>query len=439
MIRERSQYYPDRFGKQIGTGRGNTSTYEFPYTEYGFEQLYEWMDSDSSKAFQEKPCKHVKVLRTPYSGNLDGEFWTSAATTGYIEWKTDCRSKFYDLMLATTPQLADGWGPFLSPINGLKQLYVREPGKTDVILPADLKILIEDSLTAMLPGIKPELSLLNTLFELKDVTTLSHTIQRINSARKTLFRAFRGSTAKPLRALLGMSADSYLQAQFNILPLLKDIASVRTACLTVEKKVQNLLQDEGRVNRRHYRRALRDTYQDSDDNFTVSNAPWGVKGNSVYSRKSQYDDPSFHATLVYSYELNEWQRANADMLGLLDSLGVNFNPQIIWNAIPWSFVVDWVAGVGQWLNRNFTQRLLEPRTRIISYSWSVHVARNVTTTVWHTTPDMNTGPTPLMNHRIETYVRMPDSPSLYDSLKTSGLSWTESSLAAALAYLKVVH
>lgn len=37
--------------------------------------------------------------------------------------------------------------------------------------------------------------------------------------------------------------------------------------------------------------------------------------------------------------------------GLLDTLGVELNPRIIWEAIPFSFVVDWFFGVGRWLER----------------------------------------------------------------------------------------
>lgn len=37
--------------------------------------------------------------------------------------------------------------------------------------------------------------------------------------------------------------------------------------------------------------------------------------------------------------------------GLLDSMGFELNPRIIWDAIPFSFVIDWFFGVGSWLSR----------------------------------------------------------------------------------------
>jgi hypothetical protein len=36
---------------------------------------------------------------------------------------------------------------------------------------------------------------------------------------------------------------------------------------------------------------------------------------------------------------------------LLDSLGFELNPRIIWDAIPFTFVIDWFFGVGSWLER----------------------------------------------------------------------------------------
>lgn len=37
--------------------------------------------------------------------------------------------------------------------------------------------------------------------------------------------------------------------------------------------------------------------------------------------------------------------------GLLDSLGFELNPRIIWDALPFTFVIDWFFGVGSWLDR----------------------------------------------------------------------------------------
>lgn len=37
--------------------------------------------------------------------------------------------------------------------------------------------------------------------------------------------------------------------------------------------------------------------------------------------------------------------------GFIDSIGVELNPRILWDAVPFTFVVDWFFGVGNWLSR----------------------------------------------------------------------------------------
>lgn len=58
------------------------------------------------------------------------------------------------------------------------------------------------------------------------------------------------------------------------------------------------------------------------------------------------------------------------MLGLLDALGVNSNPAILWNAVKYTFILDWVLGVGRYLDQ-FKRPLMEPLVNIHGALWSV--------------------------------------------------------------------
>lgn len=53
--------------------------------------------------------------------------------------------------------------------------------------------------------------------------------------------------------------------------------------------------------------------------------------------------------------------------GLLDSLGFELNPSIIWNALPFTFVIDWFFGVGSWLDRFRIDALELPILLVDSY------------------------------------------------------------------------
>jgi hypothetical protein len=130
------------------------------------------------------------------------------------------------------------------------------------------------------------------------------------------------------------------------------------------------------------------------------------------------------------------------MLAMLDALGVNLNPAIIWNAIPWSFVVDWVVGVGRWLDQ-FKSRNLEPVCLIHRYLYSVRIQRStmcfsniLPTTLGHSPWGGNYL---AAQHTEIAYRRSPGMPDLYRAIETSGLNPKEFSLGSALAYLRLTR
>lgn len=53
--------------------------------------------------------------------------------------------------------------------------------------------------------------------------------------------------------------------------------------------------------------------------------------------------------------------------GLLDTLGVQLNPRIVWDALPFTFVIDWFFGVGKWLESFSIDTLELPIKCVDSY------------------------------------------------------------------------
>lgn len=151
-------------------------------------------------------------------------------------------------------------------------------------------------------------------------------------------------------------------------------------------------------------------------------------------RVTTYQRARFGASVEYSYTLSTYQRENALLHGFLDALGVNFDPRIIWNAIPWSFAVDWVLGVNQWL-RQFRTRLIEPQTVIYRFLWSIDIRRSVLcyfktgTSAYY----VGHGEQPMYLLTERAYKRVPCQPDIYSSLTRSGINSHEFLLAASLA------
>lgn len=279
------------------------------------------------------------------------------------------------------------------PIQGLPS-YLQEQANGDMLPPpARLSDLEAIALRKMLPAVKQQLSLINSIIELKDFKSILRTtakaaslsVRRGFTLRQQYRRAYR-SIQSVLRKKPGeaLAAEAYLQLQFNILPLISDVMAIQRAIASAEEQVRKLVNRAGRPQTTHFtvREIDGDDSTDASDAYYLLNQP-----NEIDSALLQYqicrlgrkvvNEPAvFHAEMQYSFEFSRWQTEHAQLLGLLDSLGVNLNPAIIWNAIPWSFVVDWLVGVSRWLNDRKTLNL-EPRIRISRYLWSYKKSRIV--------------------------------------------------------------
>jgi len=326
------------------------------------------------------------------------------------------------------------------PISGLPSFNDRVFGDGDIVAPPeDLDDLIVASLKVMLPKIRNELSLINSIIELKDFISLKHYVQQIRQRCLSLSKGQRG---KSLRDCLRLTSDSYLQAKFNFLPLMSDAQGVYSAMSKSMLRITNHLLFEGKVRTAHFRRALAERDFDSGtQSFNSVNAPT-IEPEIIWDlelfRSVSYSPSLFHAECQYIARYTDLQRAHAQGWALLDSLGVNFDPQIIWNAIPWSFVIDWFANVGEYLGR-FKEGLMDPQTTIIQYLWSIKRERRIRLalsdgSLFYTSPPDNISGFTTFPEVVETAYRRQVGLPEASSFLTSGLNLTEFSLGAALVF-----
>jgi len=361
------------------------------------------------------------------------------------------------------------YGPLGHHTTGLPSLLqAEELGDGFVPRPPALDQYITASLRGMMPTIKSELSLVNSVIELKDFRSLPHTLLRLKNfitrlpnviKRRTKLRGgaklARGSFPASIPTMseaLGTGADSYLQTQFNILPLLSDIAGINSALRRTRSRVNDLLVRQGKRQIKHFK-LLVPTNQAAE---TSGEAIYGLHGGqfdgyvgNTATQTGAYASPAcsfkcvreflpdqyaeFHATVEYNFWFTRFQTENAQWLGLLDALGVNLNPAIIWNAIPWTFVIDWVVDVSRWLNDRRVLNM-EPAVNISRYMWSWKLGRTVRLRI---AANSELAPT------FQGYVYLPDLqetiyrrdlelPTKSQFLTGSGLSSKELSLGVAL-------
>lgn len=333
-----------------------------------------------------------------------------------------------------------GFGDPGRPTLGLPGFYAKRPDGGFVPAPSDLDKLEGMAYRLWLPVIKEELSILNSVYELKDFKSLRQTLagiwQTIN-----LRNLLRPSGRQSLRSSLRTTSDGYLQSQFNLLPLLSDITGVRRVLSRIQAQLNDLVTRSGRVQHRHFAYNWREFEDqvDRDDPFYLwpqQTVP-GQISQYVNTRTTYHQPSQFHAEIEFNFNFTQYQLENAPLFAFHDALGINLNPRAIWNAIPWSFVLDWVIGIGRWLDQ-FKVRNMEPKINIRRYLWSIKRSRRI-----YITRDANhysnsypghsgypqSSPIPVVTevaYRRQTGLPKPSS------LQASGLSNDEITLGAAL-------
>jgi len=361
-------------------------------------------------------------------------------------------NKYLDVAQCNEPYVlcGTGYGPAGIPLQGLPDFYVPLDSGGFIPSPISLDDCIAWSLKSMLPTIKGQLSLLNTLYEFKDVVSVKRSARlAINTFKQLKSKIAPKYARNSLRMLSHLSSDVYLQLKFNVLPLISDVQGMYRALSNYKKRINDLISRSGRTRTSHFTKFLNE-YDANVDSGDGANHGLGYcyYGSGTYptvvlvsDRRQVITHPTiFHAEIQYNYNYTDYQRVHAHVLALLDAVGVNLNPAIIWNALPWSFVVDWVVNLSSFLD-SLKEGNMEPKINILQYSWSVSRRRDiflsgkVAARKYYSGYDSTTYyPKEYISYPAvhETaYRRQVGLPNM-NLLLTSGLSLTELSLGAAL-------
>jgi len=234
-------------------------------------------------------------------------------------------------------------------------------------------------------------------------------------------------------------AGNVLQVQFNIKPLISDIRGIYAALSRTERRINDLVTREGTPQHRHFTwkwLEYPNGSEDSAESWPVSPTDLQNQYTSCYlTRQTRYDSSVFHVLIEFNYNYSQYQREHSRLLSLLDALGVNFNPSIVWNAIPWSFVVDWVIGVNRWLDQ-FTVGHMDPQINIRRCMWSIKRTRTLdmskhSASVYPVVFDPPERHASMPRVTETSYRRATFMPGV-SSIELSGLTMKEVTLGAAL-------
>jgi hypothetical protein len=147
------------------------------------------------------------------------------------------------------------------------------------------------------------------------------------------------------------------------------------------------------------------------------------------------------AGLVYRPQPFEVTRTYDMMLrAYLDALGFELNPRILWDATPFTFVIDWFFGVGSWLERHKYDTLELPFLHLDSYVQYKEDVKVTSDLVFHPGNSNSVFTAPYWVTSRQLFVRVPCTPyeqSFIDAgwkLPTGNQALLMVSLATVLAH-----
>lgn len=247
---------------------------------------------------------------------------------------------------------------------------------TPVDATLDLLAWVNTAYNRMKPT-NPSIQGLNALYELKD-------LPRMLEIR-----------VKDLRNI----GRNHLEWNFGWMPLLRDIVSVIRAQETAQQRLQWLIRNAGKpINRE---------IELLDDTTTSGPTLAGTAGGYTYPAFASANYTGYHrryhSTLVhkkiwacgtYRFWLPPGPRSidwDRDML--MRIYGMRVTPSVVYNAVPWSWLVDWFIGLGEWIkilepgiaDRLAAERLYIMGTSISSSRYDIEVGFKPTSTSTPTT------------------------------------------------------
>lgn len=211
------------------------------------------------------------------------------------------------------------------------------------------------------PAVSSDTSLLVTLAELKDVKSLfSEPLAFANRFIQTVGRkkaknlTFSKILTDP--ELIGFFAKSLakgkLYKEFGLKQTMRDITSLYSTFYSLDRVVRDILGQLG-DNTRHY--SPPDFLKEVEYNDVSWAGPnWLIVRNWKTTLYRKFVcTVKYHTELVDAFgkPISPEDRALVRLGAAMDTLGVNMNPAILWDLVPFSFVVDYFVGIGNWLER----------------------------------------------------------------------------------------
>ena len=208
------------------------------------------------------------------------------------------------------------------------------------VIPPDTNVVY--NLTPTLVGTTPYQSAVDAAFnsialQIPTEVSVGNFILELNEVRDLIPR-LTGALVKDASGL-------FLNWNFGWKPFVSDLKKLYNITTTVQSRLEYLRSTYGREVRASY-------YQDITLPSTVPSEYVIVlaPGYNIRYRRVSYRG-IFRASGYVYQKLEDLSNAIGFCRGLIGALGLTNPTRVLWNAIPYSFVVDWILGLGSLLDR----------------------------------------------------------------------------------------
>lgn len=356
--------------------------------DWSYIPTYETMlDETYSRFHQTNSCTHVKwdqtYENTPFVYKIDSDRSTPATYYEISAKQLRYQTGGYE---TSTSDMVDGYFsntyPGLDPNNtSWRDLY---PRALQSMWPKIEKQFDETIANSAYESPKILSLFLSSSARIKKVASLLRQNGKSGLALMTALGSKKAISSKGewLRLIMGSSARADLTWEFGLRPLIDDIVTIHNSVKRVKQDLNRLVSNQNRVLRSHW-----------SSNVSVGNLPktivktWGV-GNqpSMSDETGQFIvsayvlQAKYTASLKYTYTIRPAAASNLQLTAFLDAYGIGGfgDPQMLWNALPFSFVVDYFAHVGNFLHQ-FSDRGIQPSVNILdaSHSYTLKYTRQL--------------------------------------------------------------
>jgi hypothetical protein len=199
-----------------------------------------------------------------------------------------------------------------------------------------------------------KLSLPNFMIELKDIGKLADEISPFlraatGASGKTQllvdFNRFRDLAGKDqFKTAAKLAAEKRLSYKFGWNPTIGDVQAMFDSIINLDLRLQAFKNSIGKD--LSYTKTVEKTDVWKTGTFLLNgDSHYRVNWAGYLNGKVQYHAKYTPQPLAVLGPLDEKIR------GVLDHFGVELNPRILWDAIPFTFVLDWFTGFGAWLGQ----------------------------------------------------------------------------------------